>query len=104
MSGQTIVLKDYCKFMFGRYRSDGNHSGEAFREDVLIPELKKNGTITVDITMDYGLASSSLEEVFGGIVRSTGWDADEVLRRVNIVSDDCTAVNSAIIYIKKAKK
>lgn len=104
MSNKTIVLQDYCKFMYGRYRSDSSHSAQAFREDVLVPAIEKNGTITVDITMEYGLASSCLEEAFGGLVRETGWDSAEVLKRVNIVSDDYGSVNSAITYIKGAKK
>ncbi|MGR5279664.1 STAS-like domain-containing protein [Vibrio rotiferianus] len=104
MSNKTIVLQEYCKYMYGRYRSDGDHSAQAFREDVLIPEIEQNGTVTVDITMDYGLASSCLEEAFGGLVRETEWDADEVLKRVNIVSEDDVSVNSAITFIKGAKK
>ncbi|MBR9873580.1 MAG: DUF4325 domain-containing protein [Vibrionaceae bacterium] len=104
MSHKTIALKDYCKFMYGRFRSDGDYSAEAFRDDVLLPELEKHGTVTVDISMDYGLASSCIEEAFGGLVREKGWSADDVLQRVNIVSDDAVSLNSAITYIKQAKK
>lgn len=56
-----------------RYRSQGNFSGEDFREVVLIPLLnqakEKNDTIEINLDGTYGYPTSFLEEAFGGLVR-----------------------------------
>jgi hypothetical protein len=61
----------------GRYRNEGKHSGEEFREDHLIPALESNDRVVVDLDGVKGLMSSFLEEVFGGVVRRLGPDAKE---------------------------
>lgn len=67
------ISKDYSKTPGGRYRKEGNYSGEDFREKVLIPNYKRaieNGE-KLRVTLDggYGYGSSFLEEAFGGLVR-----------------------------------
>jgi len=34
---------------FGRYRSDGEYSGEAFRDDILAPALRRHDHVTLDL-------------------------------------------------------
>lgn len=43
MSNKTIyIARDYSDTPAGRYKSDGNYSGERFREELLYPALKNN--------------------------------------------------------------
>lgn len=104
MKNVDIVLSEYNKFMYGRFRSDGDKSAEAFREDVLKPAMVKNDMVTLDISMKYGLARSALEEIFGGLVRHSDFSAEEVLSRLNIISDCEFTKDSAVRFIKYAGK
>ena len=66
-----------CPHPGGRYRTDGPCSGEAFREDYLVPELSEDQTcVTVSLIGVPGLSSSFLEEAFGGLVRVNGFTRD----------------------------
>lgn len=94
-----IKTTDYFKFASARHRRDGMHSGEAFREDVILPALETHGTISIDLCGDYGFPASWIEECFGGLVRG-GMLPEDVLKRVNILSNDSLLVKEAIHYIK----
>lgn len=56
----------------GRYREEGQWSGEEFRDDVLVPLLEAGHDVVVDLDGPLGFTSSFLEEVFGGLVRKYG--------------------------------
>lgn len=78
-----IVANDFYRRPLGRYRSQGTYTGEAFREDVLLPklqELKENETFTIDFTGVTMNGSSFLEEAFGGLVRDHGYTFDKLKR------------------------
>jgi hypothetical protein len=68
------VKNDFSSYPGGRFRADGDFSGEAFREDVLVPAIKEalseGGRVEVSLGGVAGYASSFLEEAFGGIVRA----------------------------------
>lgn len=55
----------------GRYRTDGPQSAEAFREDHLVPALRRaaHGTLRVQLVEAKGWPASWLEEAFGGLER-----------------------------------
>jgi hypothetical protein len=69
----TICIADYAPSPGGRFVSDGEYSGEWFRDDILAPALREAAanseilTIVLDGTSGYG--SSFLEEAFGGLIR-----------------------------------
>ena len=63
------IAKDFSRTPAGRYRNDGPATAERFRDDILIPALKKHDLVMVDITGTAGMGSSFLEETFGGLVR-----------------------------------
>lgn len=67
------VAEDFTRYPGGRYREDGEHSGEEFRDDVLVPALERarvsGGKVTVVLDGVTGYPSSFLEEAFGGLVR-----------------------------------
>jgi len=68
------VAMDFSDTPGARFRSQGDFSGEEFRERILIPavlEAKKNGEkIIIDLDGTYGYPPSFLEEAFGGLVRA----------------------------------
>ena len=96
------IGREFTRFPAGRYVTDGNFSGEKFRETVLIPALRayRELRIFLDGTMGYG--SSFLEEAFGGLVRA-GFDKQDLLRRLLLVSNDRSIVEEIQEYITKAE-
>ena len=71
-SGKTRTIdiaRDFSKFPAGRFREDGEWSGAAFR-DLLVEALRSGDR--VEVVFDgvvAGVASSFLDEAFGGLVR-----------------------------------
>lgn len=82
--------EDFTDMPIGRYRSEGSHSGEVFREDHLIPALELYGddVVTVDLSDIYGMGGSFMDEAFGGLIRENGYTANDILERLEIVGDD----------------
>lgn len=95
-------------FPGGRYRTDGPHSGEAFRDDVLAPALLDEAQYTeVSVVFDgvAGFGSGFLEEAFGGLVRVHGMDREFLRNRLRIDAKDDELmgyVDDANEYIEKA--
>lgn len=63
-----LKLSDFTKTPGGRYRNDGPFSAEEWRDDYLVPAAKI-GPIVVDLDGTAGIASSFIEEAFGGLMR-----------------------------------
>lgn len=90
-----------------RYRTDGDFSGEEFRESILIPEfekaIEKKEKLIIDLDGGYGYPTSFLEESFGGLARIYG--ADKVNRCLEFVTDDEPSLEKEIrSYILASKK
>jgi len=84
------IAKDFSEVPAGRFVADGEFSGERFRNEFLRPALvaaAPGEKLEIDIDGTAGYGSSFLEEVFGGLVRS-GFSAEDLHRRVTIVSQD----------------
>lgn len=96
------VAKDFTRFPAGRYKRNGETSGEGFRERFLEEPLKRGADITVDLDGTVGYGSSFLEEAFGGVVRSTRLTADFVLSHLTIKSTDPELANEVRQYIVEA--
>ena len=74
MSIQHIDIgRDFAKELGPRYRRDGKHSGQEFREDVLAPAIRAHETVVVGLDSIGGYSASFLEEAFGGLVREVGY-------------------------------
>ena len=69
------IAKEYSDIPGPRHSSEGEFSGEHFRETILFPLVKRaqNEKTKIKIILDggYGYPTSFLEEAFGGIVRQT---------------------------------
>jgi len=71
------IADDFSDTPWGRVPSDSDFCGENFRENYLVPALKK-GPTTVSLDRVEGLGSSFLEEAFGGLVRKGYFSATEL--------------------------
>lgn len=72
MNMNLSVAKEFYRRPSGRYRIHGTYTGEAFREDVLVPKLKNlehGEKFIIDFSGVSMNGSSFLEEAFGGLVR-----------------------------------
>ena len=101
MNQHTIDLaEEFTRFPFGRYRADGKTSAEVFREDILIPALKRYDQVTVDLGGTNYYGSSFLEETFGGLVRR-GFTKAELEKKLNIEHQVLPSIKKeAWVYIK----
>ena len=68
------IAKEFTDLPIGRFNSDSkDRSGQAFREDLLVPALKKaideNTALTIDFDGMRGLNASFLDEAFAGVIR-----------------------------------
>lgn len=54
------IEKDFSKFPGGRFRRDGDHSGQHFREDVLLPAFATEGDVIIELDGTLGYGSSFL--------------------------------------------
>lgn len=96
------IAKQFSEFPFGRYPAHGDYNGERFREEKLIPALRRGGVVTVDMTGARGLAASFLEESFGGLVRR-GFELAELETRLVLISvTDPSLADEAWGYIRDA--
>ncbi|MHB1174794.1 MAG: STAS-like domain-containing protein [Sulfuriferula sp.] len=99
---QKIVIniaRDFGRYPAGRYLTDGPYSGQAFRENILKPALSSgNEIVYIEFDGARGLASSFLEEAFGGLVRE-GYNSQTLLDRLQLQSNDPTLVQEIKEYI-----
>lgn len=71
MSIRTIsVANDFSPSPAGRFVDDGPYPGELFRNNFLLPALKGDERVLVDLTGTELPGSSFLEEAFGGLIRA----------------------------------
>lgn len=93
------IAKEFSPYPSGRVPSDGTFNGEAFREEILLPALKKvmeddnDRFLEIDIDGVRTFGSSFLEEAFGGVARDKSVDAKAALSVVRI---KCTKDHLAI--------
>lgn len=70
------IATDFTETPGARYRSEGDYSGEEFRENLLEPKFleakNKSEQLTIDLDGGYGYPTSFLEEAFGGLARKYG--------------------------------
>ena len=98
------IAKEFTPMPIGRFRTHGNKSGQAFREDILYPKIceaiRNKDTLKVDFTDMLSLSSGFLEESFGGLVRQHGMKPDEVLKTIEFLSKN----NLLGLYIELSKE
>ncbi|WP_122454162.1 STAS-like domain-containing protein [Pseudomonas viridiflava] len=98
------VAKDFTKMPCVRMRDDGKRSGQEFRDDILLPALRANKKVTVDLDGVLTLGSSFLEEAFGGLVREGYFTARELSSRLEIKFQVESYVKESWEYVNAAKR
>jgi len=101
MNTHTIkVVKDFNPQPYGRYNDDApgceETSGQAFREKVLVPALRKYDHVVVDLTGYNRYGRSFLDEAFGGLVRESGFSGDELSRKLEYFHRDVRSIEMVI--------
>lgn len=101
-----VICKEFSDAPGGRYIKEGNYSGEAFREELLLPRFeeaeKKHEKLKIDFDGCFGFGTSFLEEAFGGLVRK--YKKRNVLDVIEIVSQEDETVPELICkYVKDAE-
>ena len=106
MTTAISVAREFSRHPGPRYRHHNDGSGEAFRDDHLIPAMKENGErgdrtrINLEGTA-YGYPVGWLEEVFGGAVRALG---PEAVRQIQFVGADERTRNEIDELIRDARQ
>lgn len=103
-----IISKDFSDTVGGRYRAEGDYSGEQFREELLEPKVKEaisnNEKLLIDFDGGYGYPTSFLEESFGGLIR-IGFELSVILNLLIFKSEDNPKIIDRVKnYISEAKK
>jgi len=95
------IATEFSKEPAGRYRTDGDTSGEVFRDKRLIPALREADRVIIDLDGTEGYGSSFLEEAFGGLLRSFDIDLAGFKRRVELVStEDPSLIQEIFQYVE----
>jgi hypothetical protein len=104
MSTVTInIANQFSRYPAGRYTVDGPYSGEAFREKFLVPQLRTPDTrVVIQLDGARGLASSFLEEAFGGLVRA-GFPQTLLQDRIVLESKDVSLIKEIEEYIGRVE-
>ena len=86
------IAKEFSTAPGPRFTSEGDYSGEDFRNNVLLPKLKKamadGVTLTVDLDGTAGYDTSFLEESFGGLIRIDGFRLSQLDAALRLKSDE----------------
>lgn len=84
------IATDFCRAPAGRYRKNGDFTGEVFREDILVPAILNNEYSEIIVNLDDldGVGTSFWDEVFGELLRSKIISKDLFKQKVKLVCTD----------------
>lgn len=87
------LAQEFSRYPGGRFRAMGPFSGEAFRDDLLVPALSRaiggsGGPVVVLLDGAAGYPASFLEEAFGGLIRAGQFSPAEIRDHLKVVSHD----------------
>lgn len=100
---EICIAEEFSKYPGGRVYADGEFSGERFREEYLVPALRENEKVVVQMDGALGYGSSFLEEAFGGLIRQGIVDKEGFKKRVEIVCEEDETLQLEILgYVEHA--
>jgi hypothetical protein len=91
------VAKDYSEEPIGRFPTDSDFNGQKFREEYLLPALRKFDKVIVELDGAEGYGSSFLDEAFGGLVRVDKLSKQDILNRLELVSEEDESLITEIL-------
>ena len=100
---KLIRVSDYTLYPSGRFSTDGEGNAEDFRTKYLLPPLKDNQQILVNLDGVNGYPASFLDAAFGGLVRDEGFDSEFIQEHVELQALEL-GYSSAIRLSKKYMK
>lgn len=88
MTKQTVNIRlaDWTRFPGGRFKEDGEHSGEEFREKFLADGVTAGSDFEIDFNGIFTVGWSFLDESLGYYVKELG--EPEFRNRFRIIADD----------------
>lgn len=95
------VARDFTRFPSGRYKQNGDTSGEAFRERFLEEPIARGEKVIVELDGTVGYGSSFLEEAFGGLVRKLRLPAETIFDRLEFRAEDRSLIDEVKDYIRE---
>ncbi len=106
MAIRISVANDFTMTPGGRLIKEGPFSGEAFREEILLPAflraLEDKEKLIVDLDGGYGYGSSFLDESFGGLARKL---RDPQVLSIEIVSqEEPELIDKIHLYMEEGLK
>lgn len=84
---KKIIVREFSPAPSGRYRADGPASGEAFRDDLLVPALRDFDRVIIVLDGPRGYPSSFVDEAFAGLYRH-GLKPEEVKPKIALEFTD----------------
>ena len=88
MKTETIDIgQNFSDVPSGRFPEDGEFNGQRFRQEILVPALRRSERVNVDIDHTEGYGSSFLEEAFGGLIRHEGFAKKELDAKLVVISN-----------------
>ena len=98
MTTKTInVIKDYSTSPYGRYsheveQGEEDTTGERFRKEWLVPALRQNDTVIVNLTGYNRYARSFIDEAFGGLISSGEFTLQDLQQKLIYQHDDLPSI------------
>lgn len=91
-----LLIRDFHPKPYGRYNDDCDNchetSGQAFRENVLLPRLRKFQHVTVDLTGFNRYGRSFLDEAFAGLINEGYFSKSELDKKLTYKHDDLESI------------
>lgn len=97
MNNVFRIANDFYKRPSGRYKTDGKYTAEHLRE-IIIDKLKSSDEkLFIDISGLSMFSSPFIDECFGGMIRNNLISKDELLKRIEFISDEYSDKDKSII-------
>jgi hypothetical protein len=101
------IATDFSRIPGARFQEEGDFSGQQFRQEILLPKLKKaiKNKEKLEINLDgtAGLGTSFLEESFGGLIRVDKLKYRMVIDTLVFISnDDPEYIDEIKNYLREA--
>lgn len=96
------VGNEFSDMPFGRDEKDGDSNGYKFRKEVLLPALAEYEKVIIDLRNVLGCPSSFSDEAFAGLVIYENLTKEEVLKRIEFLTEYESIKTNIAKYITEA--